>query len=340
MRKSFKKIVATVMTVAFCVCSYLPAYASPLETESTSKTALNIEQIDIQYDENGKLKQELVKINDKYYYRVFNDDKAIAISLDEKGVGDIAINTFADASSVEYGKLKLDTVSKFVNDNTQETLEKTFEEIVQSVEKNEIQVVSQKLSNNVLQNENKAVVDSRNASVYASVPASHETAISRAIVNDCRELSECENVRIDTKTSSNIRADLYRTVEYRISNTVSIALAAGMALTTILTLAAIPVTVLEAALNLVSIGGDLILQSDCVLDGYDVTVSETKTVKCAGHVDYEAFRTNRGDAAIADNNGKITAAVELGQKTTSNSFFYDNDAMLDKGIEYHKNICL
>ena len=86
MKKRFKKMIAAAIMTAFVFCSYIPAYAN----ETTNNSTIKFEQINIQYDEDGNLIQELVKLDDTYYYRVLNDEKTIAISLKENGIGDIS----------------------------------------------------------------------------------------------------------------------------------------------------------------------------------------------------------------------------------------------------------
>lgn len=322
MKKRFKKMIAAAIMTAFVFCSYIPAYAN----ETTNNSTIKFEQINIQYDEDGNLIQELVKLDDTYYYRVLNDEKTIAISLKENGIGDIAINTSTDNSYVDYGTFSLDNIVRSTIDIRQESIEKQFEDILFSFEQGDIFLTHKDLSTDI-------------TTTYA-VPSSHKTLISQKIVSDCGELAECTNKFIASKSTSNIRASLYSTVSHRVTNQVNLALAKGLAFTTILTLCSLPTTILQAVLLLVNVAGTIVLANDCVLDGYNVTVSETKDVKCDGHVDYSALRTNRGDAAVANNNGTLSAAVELGETNETNVIVYDNNAMLDKGIENHKNLCL
>ena len=100
MRKKFKKIVAAITLCAFSLGSITPAYAN---TEKV--TRLDFEQISIEYDANGDLSRELFKIENTYYYRVIEEGKNIAVSLNEDGSGDITINNSQDNSFIYYSKL-------------------------------------------------------------------------------------------------------------------------------------------------------------------------------------------------------------------------------------------
>lgn len=318
MRKKIQKIVAAITLCAFSLGSITPAYAN---TEKV--TRLDFEQISIEYDANGDLSRELFKIENTYYYRVIEEGKNIAVSLNEDGSGDITINNSQDNSFIYYSKLNGEPTT---NTRSQVLLADKFAQIVASANSGDIPLTRVELDDMV-------------ASTYA-IPTGYRDLIAEAIVEDCEEEAECQNKFLASKSTSNVRASLYSTVEYSISNKVNLALGAGLALTTILALINLPSTLLQAALLLVSVGGTLVLKEDTVLDGYNVTVTETKSVKCDGHVDYDAYRTNRGEAAVANNNGKLSAAVELGERNESNVIIYDNDAMLDKGIQNHKNFCL
>ncbi len=325
MKRKFKKVIAGILTTAFVVCSYSPAFANTAEANVRD----DFEQISIEYAEDGSLKGEIAKWGDTYYYRIFEDDRVVAIALNANGEGKIVVNTSEDNSFVECGTFELDTIASTTRQQTQSSITKGFESILTQVDNGTITLTRDDLTNDV-------------AVTYA-VPAEYDTLIRETIVETTGEMEECTDKFLASKSTSNIRASLYTTVEYRITNEMNFEFAKDTAMLVVYTLCSIPISVLDVIIEVVWRGGERFVANDAEASYYSATVSEVKVVKCDGHIDYEAHRSNYGSAYVANNGGRLSAVVQLedrDEETVSNDIFYDNDAMLDEGIERHQNLCL
>ena len=320
MKKKLKKIIAAVTLCAFSLGVAAPVYAS---------TAMNptqdFEEIEIKYDENGYIREELCRLGDVYYYRVVEGEKVTVITLSQENGAKIITNDLQVENCVKSATVDLPENSLLTS---QKNIKQTAIQIYKLIDDNTIDFVEKSLTSSEPQ-------------LYglSAVPSDHKEAITSTAMTMWNSPAECTDQFITSKSTTNVRASLYYSVEHEVDETESAKLEAGITLAEILVkFVNIPAAILRTILSFTEEAGDLILQEDTDLYEYDFRAIETKSVKCDGHVDYTAQKIQRLVAVVTETpNGPD--AILTSERISTDSLFNNNSALLDAGIEYHQYNC-